>query len=165
MSGTTHDTYEHLEKTAANEIRQKKGCTGETTHGAINTIQQDQRDTWVIPHGETMRQIDYIVINRRYRNSVTKERQIPGKRERKHGTTKTTCNNTYCNYAKAITKYRKNIIPGTGAAIKYDLKALRNNAKKLEKGINKGMRNKRTPAKMGNRIPIWRARIKESAKE
>jgi len=44
----------------------------------LETIKQEQTTTWISPDGETHRQIDYIVINHKYRNTVTKAWTIPG---------------------------------------------------------------------------------------
>jgi len=78
MSESTHDTNERMENTTSNKNDKHRIARGADVDATLKTIKQEQTTTWISPDGKTRRQIDYIMINNRYRNNVTKAWTIPG---------------------------------------------------------------------------------------
>jgi len=60
--------------------REEKRIIAKAVNSSItmSNILQGHRTTWISPGGKMHRQIDYITINQRYRNSVTKPWIVPG---------------------------------------------------------------------------------------
>ena len=63
------NTWKRTPLTKNDKQRIKKAAN---TEEIIKTIKQEQQTTWISPGGKTKRQIDYIMINHRYRNNVTR---------------------------------------------------------------------------------------------
>jgi len=95
-------------------------------------IGNNNLNTWVIQNGQIQRQIDYIIINNRYRNMVTTTIEKQGWRgnmtqQRQHAVIKMDIK------PRLARNYYKKIPPETGTYMKYDIKTLRLEPNKIEK--------------------------------
>ena len=100
--------------------------------GTKTHIEQNNINTWTSPDGQTRRQIDYIVINHNYRNSVTRawaDQSWRGNmtQQRQHATIRLDVT------LRLVRNYHKKPPPETGTNIKYDLEAIRKEPAKLAK--------------------------------
>ena len=91
--------------------------------------------TWTSPDNKTARQIDYIMINHKYRNAIRKAYIVPGWRsnmgqQQQHGVPKM----EIC--LRLMRKYKTKIPQETGTTIKYDIQELRKDPQKITRWIN-----------------------------
>ena len=95
-------------------------------------INQDNINTWTSPNGQTQRQIDYIMINQSYRNTVKRAWAIQSWRgimaqQRQHATIQMDIT------LRLARKYHAKPPPETGKQRKYDLAKMWQEPRKLEK--------------------------------
>ena len=98
-------------------------------------IEQEQLITWKSPGGKTERQIDYIRISRKYRNTVRKAQTIPGWRANMAQQHKV-IQMDIC--LKLMREYKQGESKETGKQIQYDLQALRKDTDKLTRWNKQG---------------------------
>jgi len=110
------------------------------------TIEQNNINTWTSPDGQTQRQIDYIMINNKYRNTVRKSWTAQHWRgnmaqQRQHATIILEIT------LKMVRNYHKKSPPETGNRVKYDITSRREEPAKLEKWHEKQeqQQNHQTP--------------------
>jgi len=103
-----------------------------TTEQKLTKIQQQKTITWASLNNKINRQIDYILINQRFRNCIRKAQTITGWKanmlqEKQH-------NVIYMQICvKLMRNYRKNAKPETGTEITYNIQDLRLYPEKLTK--------------------------------
>ena len=83
-----HDTHEHMANGTAKKQR-KMHKNSENPEETRRKIQHENKNTWASPDGKIQRQIDYIMINQRYRNAVRKS-MFSTRMERERKTTEKT---------------------------------------------------------------------------
>ena len=98
-----------------------------------NEMRAKYRTTWAIPGGETRRQVDYIAINEKYRNTARKAHsniywRANMNQNQQHRS------QTMQRYYNAAKKYKTPTPPDTlGGELKYDIRELRLRPEKLAK--------------------------------
>ena len=94
-------------------------------------IQKKHTITWVSPDEKTARQIDYLAINHRYRNSVRKAYAVQGWQENmaqlQHKVIQMEIR------LKLMKHYKEHKPPETGKHIQYDLTKLRADPQKIDR--------------------------------
>merc|ERR1712112_602583 len=100
-------------------------------------IQKNKQDilkkhtiTWESPDGKTTRQIDYLAINHRYRNSVRKAYAVQGWQANMAQQHKVVQMEIRLNLMKHYKEYKP---PDTGKHIQYDLTKLRADPQKIDR--------------------------------
>jgi len=118
---------------------------------------QNKTHTWTHPTGMTARQIDYIMINNKYRNTVKRAWAIHGwqgnmEQQRQHAVIRM---DITLNLMK---KYHQKHKPESGTEIKYDIKQLRTTPEKCYTGLKNGKTTQ------GQYIPWDNAQTKQRKK-
>ena len=109
----------------------------------MNKINQDKLTTWISPDGKQQRQIDYILINHKYRNTVTRTRAIQEWRgnmqqQRQHAVIRMDIT------LKLLQNYHKPYIRETGQHIQYDIEQMEQEPEKLAKWYKQREKQKTT---------------------
>jgi len=101
----------------------------------LGHIQQDKLTTWTSPNGEQPRQIDYIAISHKYRNTVFRAWEVQGWRgnanqQRQHVVIRVDI------ALILMQKYRQPYRREAGKHNQYDIEQLKQQPEKLENGIS-----------------------------
>lgn len=112
-------------KLTQQEKEQLKKCSTPTEHkGKLQQIHKQKAITWTSINNKINRQIDYIVINQRFRNCVKRAQTITGweanmQQEKQH-------NEIHMQlHLRLVKNYRKNAKPDTGTNITYNVQDLK----------------------------------------
>ena len=142
MPNATDDTDDNMESA---EKRKQDTWTTQTRRYDYGGWEEDMGDkyltTWTSPGGKTRRQIGFITINAKYRNTAQKAHigiychaNVNQNQQRRVQTMQ-----LYYNAAK---KYKTPTPPDDGRVIKYDLRELRLRPEKRAKGYQEQEKNK-----------------------
>ena len=118
---------------------QTKGEKRQKTNKPLTKLQEielarNKLITWTSPDGKTKRQIDYLMVNQKYRNAIHKTNIIPGwqsnmMQQQQHGVIQM----NIC--LKLMRKYKRIQHRETGNQIKYDIQELRQDPQKIARWI------------------------------